>query len=115
MKVPTETQPGTSGLALTAVQNLPGNEFYPQHFFTDGAQGTTEVVTHLISSLTVGGSVPRITGSEADVHVFDIIARIVRDDILRVDNGPVPRIVFKQQWLNMHRGSVLMLPGGLSM
>lgn len=84
------------GLALTAVQNLPGNEFYPKHFFTDGAQGTTEVVMHIVSSLTSDGSVPRITGSEADIHVFDIIARIVRDDILRVDNGPVPRIVFKQ-------------------
>ncbi|KAI6106630.1 hypothetical protein EDD16DRAFT_1695428 [Pisolithus croceorrhizus] len=79
VKISTETQPGTSGLALAAVQDLFGNEFYPKHFFTEGAQVTTEVAAHLVSSLTLGG---------ADTHVFDIIARIVRDDILKVDNGP---------------------------
>ncbi|KAI6118361.1 hypothetical protein F5141DRAFT_614817 [Pisolithus sp. B1] len=84
------------GLALAAVQDLFGNEFYPKHFFTEGAQVTTEVAAHLVSSLTLGGSVSKTTGPRADTHVFDIIARIVRDDILKVDNGPVPRTVFKQ-------------------
>ncbi|KAI6040216.1 hypothetical protein EDC04DRAFT_3111263 [Pisolithus marmoratus] len=61
------------GVALAAVHDVYGKEFYPKHFFTEGTQVPTE-----------------------DTHVFDIIARIVRDDDLKVDNAPVPRTVFKQ-------------------
>ncbi|KAI6111908.1 hypothetical protein EDD17DRAFT_1475504 [Pisolithus thermaeus] len=52
------------GLALAAVQDVDGKDFYPLHFFAENGQVTTE----------------------ADTHVFDVIARMVRDEDLKVKN-----------------------------
>ncbi|KAI6116668.1 hypothetical protein EV401DRAFT_2266544 [Pisolithus croceorrhizus] len=52
------------GLALAAVQDVDGKDFYPSRFFVENGQVTTE----------------------ADTAVFDVIARMVRDDDLKVKN-----------------------------
>ncbi|KAI6118350.1 hypothetical protein F5141DRAFT_999900 [Pisolithus sp. B1] len=52
------------GLALAAVQDVDGKDFYPSRFFAENGQVTTE----------------------ADTPVFDVIARMVRDDDLKVKN-----------------------------
>ncbi|KAI6030050.1 hypothetical protein EDC04DRAFT_2605570 [Pisolithus marmoratus] len=61
------------GLALAAVQDVDGKDFFPMSFFAENAQVTTGVNT----------------------HVFDIVARMIRDDNLKVENGQVLR-EFKQ-------------------
>ncbi|KAI6013235.1 hypothetical protein EDC04DRAFT_718822 [Pisolithus marmoratus] len=57
------------GLALAAVQDVDGKDFFPMSFFTENAQVTSGVNT----------------------HVFDIVARMIRDDNLKVENVQVLR------------------------
>lgn len=61
------------GLALAAVQDVDGKDFYPMRFFAENGQVTTM----------------------ADTHVFDVIARMVRDDNLKVEKVHAQR-EFKQ-------------------
>ncbi|KAI6030044.1 hypothetical protein EDC04DRAFT_116623 [Pisolithus marmoratus] len=67
------------GLALAAVHDVWGKDLYPIHFFTERSEVAAEIID-----------------SKADTHVFDIIARMVRDDNLRVDNVQGPQRVFER-------------------
>ncbi|KAI6013231.1 hypothetical protein EDC04DRAFT_718557 [Pisolithus marmoratus] len=67
------------GLALAAVHDVWGKDLYLKHFFTEGSEVVAEIID-----------------SKVDTHVFDIIARMVRDDNLRVNNVQDPHREFKQ-------------------
>jgi len=75
-----------TGLALAAVQDPDGKDIFPPSFFNSGTQVAEEQVTQLLSSLAlnkkkVDGAVP----TTKDTHVFDVIARILKDDRIRVE------------------------------
>ncbi|KIN98822.1 hypothetical protein M404DRAFT_156599 [Pisolithus tinctorius Marx 270] len=72
------------GLALCAVEDPDVKGFYPPSFFS-GEPGNLEETTQLLSSLKLDG---KSLGKVGSTHAFDVIARMLKDDHLKVDGVP---------------------------
>ncbi|KAL4070131.1 hypothetical protein V8B97DRAFT_1965781 [Scleroderma yunnanense] len=107
------------GLALMAVHDPDGKNIFPPSFFDSVPQAAEEQVTRLLLSLTLDRKVvDDCVLTTNDTHVFDIIARILKDDHLRVEcvqhsgkeykravneHGPAIRQYVAQWTINMTR------------
>ncbi|KAI6013237.1 hypothetical protein EDC04DRAFT_2759433 [Pisolithus marmoratus] len=68
------------GLALCAVENPDVKGFFPPSFFS-GQQDDIEETSHLLPTL-------ESSTNAGDTHVFDVLARMLKDDHLKVNDAP---------------------------
>ncbi|KAI6030051.1 hypothetical protein EDC04DRAFT_2714191 [Pisolithus marmoratus] len=68
------------GLALCVVENPDVKGFFPLSFFS-GKQDDIEETSHVLSSL-------ESSTKAGDTHVFDVLARMLKDDHLKVNGAP---------------------------
>lgn len=71
-----------TGLAFAGVHDPDGKGIFPPSSFNSGTQASEEQVTQLLSSLAPNKR--EVHGAGKDTHVFDVIARILKDDRLHV-------------------------------
>ena len=74
-----------AGLALAAVHSPDGKDIFPLSFFNAAPKTEEEQVAQLLSSLALNKKANEAVLPAKDTHVFDIIARILKDDRLRVE------------------------------